>query len=231
MTKWRDVIQLDRASVKGFPEHAARISKFLDEIENKPEGVDLMADIRKKFAPSKKVLLTFNNTSRSGYMNGTTLLHINLQDFDTIQVVDSKTKQLTPVGFQQIVLHELVHAADPKLSVDNPNDPYVRKGVNGVAPSEIYAVNRTNQIMRKYYPQLPEYNDYLRVWDTGKVDAAKSLATARENPSVGSAALIEICLNKYKFEYGYVTATDKIFCQNLPESRFTEKPKPPSNSR
>ena len=224
MVKWHDILHLNEESSQFFPREAKKIATFLNTIEATPEGQQVLLEIQEKQGSGNRLPIIFNNTHAedklsSAYIFGEKI-HFNIQDFTKLSVFDKRRGGLAAIGLEQVVFHELVHAADPKLTKNTADDdPYVNARDGKPPPSEAHAVARTHAFITNYFPHLPELSDYLASKPSGYIFSENELNKAMRNMAVSDSALVTMCQTLQKFDYGHVSTESAAECRALPAKR------------
>jgi len=215
---WRDIIKFDERSVRGFPEEHKKIAELFDIIQSSPQWSRLFENIETKLkeAGLDKYHVSFSNYGASYSMGAS--MHINMQDYDTIEVAGK------PVGRENVVVHELIHASDLKLpfiSHHTGPDPYQTATPESPPPKEVYATTIASWFIKENFPDLPVREDYSQGTQHPTRDGFHEMAEASQLPYalVNNKELMDICRQEIKFMFGTVEPHDEKYCRNLPHQR------------
>lgn len=224
---WREFVRFHEGNARGFPAEHADMTRFFDFMQTTPEGRQIFAGIDRKLAEGQHYYVTFDNRGRTSAMGPA--LHVNMQDYRSMQIRDRDTRMMAPAGRENILIHELAHAGDPNMPFEKPGEvrrlfqgqrnPYTQPGPDGVPPNEAYATRVSAQFIEKYFPDRPVRAHYGDARETPQRDGQAVIDAAKVNPLIGNEALQRICHEEKRFMHGEVSARHEVECQNLPNTR------------
>lgn len=161
---WEEVIHIDRdpyhfknTSPEEAEHNTQRLENFLDYVENTEQGQEMLKSIQSKQCleeadyngTNKLTIALGDNRASSSDTSGRVFLNIN--DPQNTAFIDKETGEVTPLSFERMTFHELVHATDPKLAIGMTYDKFL--------PEE-YATQKTDEFARNYMPELGQRGVY-----------------------------------------------------------------------
>lgn len=157
---WRDTIQLlydpyFSGNVDLPSQHyIERIETFLDEFQRTPFGQDILRSVQKKYGTDEVLERSGTNMLRIGVndnFRSATLsdgqITLDVRDETSLAFIDQNTGNPMLMLMERTLVHELVHAADPKIEIYQNNQEHC----HAVAVEE-YATQQTDFYGQQYAP-------------------------------------------------------------------------------
>lgn len=203
--EWCDIISIDNDNhfsdnVSNPEIYISRVENFLDEFQKTDFGQDVFLNIRQKYGEKKLEISLNDDFGSMTFPSGN--ISISIQDECDLSFIDQDSNEFQKMPLERILVHELIHASDPRVEIGKDNKEECHKIL-----VEEYATSQTDKYSRLHKPEFGQRVAYDNIIPKNEQDT--SISTLVNNPEIRKK--IRTAVTNVQLEIASCTDTIKDF--------------------
>lgn len=177
--KWEDVVSIDKnnyfsGNVYAKPEvYVKRIEKFLDQFQETENGQEILSRVKHKYGDSKVSIGINDYFTSMIFPDGE--ITIDVREENSLAFIDQNSSKPMSIPLERIILHELIHASDPRIKIGQENKDKCHSTL-----IENYAVSIVDKYSKECAPEFGIRASYDNMVGATKTD--NQFQTITEDP-------------------------------------------------